>query len=90
MYFVWMAGSIFQLNENSVRRFQYEAGGKKYYKILWRERNPEGHFVFRGEWQGIRTAGKKWSKIETEKTIHYLEDYRYWNRDIGLYVQLVA
>lgn len=33
---------------------------------------------------------EKWSKIETEKTIHYLEDYRYWNRDIGLYVQLVA
>ena len=33
---------------------------------------------------------EKWYKIGTEKTIHYLEDYRYWNRDIGLYVQLVA
>lgn len=32
----------------------------------------------------------EWYKIGTEKTIHYLEDYRYWNRDIGLYVQLVA
>ena len=36
------------------------------------------------------TSGPQWYKIGTEKTIHYLEDYRYWNRDIGLYVQLVA
>ena len=33
---------------------------------------------------------EKWYKIGTEKIIHYIEDYRYWNRDIGLYVQLVA
>lgn len=32
---------------------------------------------------------EKWSKIHTEN-IHYLTDYRYWNRDIELYVQLVA
>lgn len=40
--------------------------------------------------RNLRIYRQKWYKIGTEKTIHYLEDYRYWNRDIGLYVQLVA
>lgn len=34
-------------------------------------------------------SGEKWSKIHTEN-IHYLTDYRYWNRNVELYVQLVA
>lgn len=33
---------------------------------------------------------EKWHKIHTERMIHHLVDYRYWNRNIGLYVQLVA
>ena len=35
-------------------------------------------------------SGEKPSKIHTETFIHYLEDYRYLTRDIGLYVKLVA
>lgn len=30
------------------------------------------------------------SKIHTESMIHYLEDYMYYTRKLGLYVQLVA
>lgn len=30
------------------------------------------------------------SKIHTESMIHYLEDYMYCTRKLGLYVQLVA
>ena len=33
---------------------------------------------------------EKWSEIQTEKSIIYLSQVKYWNKDIGLYVQLVA
>lgn len=33
---------------------------------------------------------QKCSKIHTESMIHYLEDYMYCTRKLGLYVQLVA
>lgn len=33
---------------------------------------------------------QKWSEIQTEKAIIYLSQVKYWNKDIGLYVQLVA
>lgn len=33
---------------------------------------------------------EKWDKIHTEKVIHYLADYRYWNKDLKLYVQFAA
>ena len=33
---------------------------------------------------------EKWSEIQTEKAIIYLSQVKYWNKDIGLYVQLVA
>lgn len=33
---------------------------------------------------------EKWSEIQTESYVHYLTDVRYWNRNIELYVQLVA
>ena len=33
---------------------------------------------------------EKWSEIQTEKSIIYLSQIKYWNKDIGLYVQLVA
>lgn len=35
-------------------------------------------------------SGEKWHKIHTERVVHHLVDYKYWNREIGLYVQLVA
>lgn len=55
-----------------------------------RFQNRRGQFEYHlNKWR-LRLTGCKWGKIGTEKTIHYLEDYRYWNRDIGLYVQLVA
>ena len=33
---------------------------------------------------------QKRSEIQTEKAIIYLSQVKYWNKDIGLYVQLVA
>lgn len=35
-------------------------------------------------------AHNECSKIHTESMIHYLEDYMYCTRKLGLYVQLVA
>lgn len=35
-------------------------------------------------------SGTECSKIHTESMIHYLEDYMYCTRKLGLYVQLVA
>lgn len=35
-------------------------------------------------------SGGEWHKIHTERVVHHLVDYKYWNREIGLYVQLVA
>ena len=38
----------------------------------------------------FRISSGKCSKIHTESMIHYLEDYMYCTRKLGLYVQLVA
>lgn len=38
----------------------------------------------------VGLLGPQCSKIHTESMIHYLEDYMYCTRKLGLYVQLVA
>ena len=40
--------------------------------------------------EDIRLSRTEWSEIQTEKAIIYLSQVKYWNKDIGLYVQLVA
>jgi hypothetical protein len=41
-------------------------------------------------WMCNRLDWTKCSEIHTESMIHYLEDYMYCTRKLGLYVQLVA
>ena len=47
-------------------------------------------FVDKGRKFDYRNFRTKCSKIHTESMIHYLEDYMYCTRKLGLYVQLVA
>lgn len=46
----------------------------------------EGMVVYKSQY----VSGEKWCKIHTESNIHYLSSYKYWNKSIDLYVQLVA
>lgn len=77
----------YKLSDTKIEGFvdELEALKQAIYKILSTEQYEYPIYSFK---YGI--AWKECSKIHTESMIHYLEDYMYCTRKLGLYVQLVA